>query len=65
MENVSVFYDVSMTVHFRSLLMKQNMYATPSIISVMGITSSLPGRNGRHFADDILICVFMKEKFVF
>ena len=27
--------------------------------------SYLPDRNGRHFADDILICIFVNEKFVF
>ena len=25
--------------------------------------SSLPGQNGRHFAEDILKCIFMNEKF--
>ena len=27
------------------------------------INSSLPGQNGRHFADDIFECIFMNEKF--
>ena len=27
------------------------------------ISSSLPGQNGRHFADDIFGCIFLNEKF--
>ena len=30
---------------------------------VIVINSSPPGQNGCHFADDILRCIFMNEKF--
>ena len=29
------------------------------------VNSSPPEQNGRHFADDIFRCIFMKKKFVF
>ena len=28
-----------------------------------GVNSSLPGENGRHFADNIFKCIFMKDMF--
>ena len=32
-------------------------------IRQMHVNSSLPGKNDRHFTDDILKCIFMNEKF--
>ena len=35
-----------------------------NVLMVINIVNySLPGRNGRHFADDIFRCIFVNEKF--
>ena len=33
-----------------------------SFVNIIIIDSSLPGQNGRHFADDIFRCIFVNEK---
>ena len=38
-----------------------NMYTALSCF--VAYNSSPPGQNGRHFPDDIFICIFMNEKF--
>ena len=32
------------------------------IHALISVNLSLPGQNGRHFADDIFECIFMNEK---
>ena len=40
-----------------------NASVTGKIIRLHCVNSSLPGQNGHHFADDIFICIFVKENF--
>ena len=63
--------------HYDVIVMKTGVNHRMSSIHILYLTvaqtsnaysivnSSLPGQNGRHFADDIFKCTFMNENFVF
>ena len=55
-------------IWFMSIWLKQNVvtmtaYASKSYDRIHRIFKSPPGQNGHHFADDIVICTFLNEKF--
>ena len=67
-ENVSIWWRHDETAVEDGTLvpnyMPRNMdFVVHALIAVnLWVNSSLPGQNGRHFADDILTCIFMNEK---